>query len=195
VSLAGWTLTDEVDRAPFVFDTKTVIPANGQVVIAREPVDFGHVFPGVTPLGPMMFGLGNGGDHVFLYDALGALVDHVEFDDKEPWPSGPDGDGFTLQRIGDNWVASAKLLGTPGMPNGAALDQVRLALASPALDAEGNLALKVTGAGAGGYAVESSANLRQWAPVEGTVVAGDRLLIPLNAKPDIRRFFRLKKNP
>ena len=140
---------------------------------------------------------------MFLYDAAGALVDQVEYDDKSPWPSEPDGSGFTLERVDDighegsheNWAPSVRRLGTPGSANSAVLDQFRLVLAAPVLDAKGNLALKVTGAVAGGYAVESSANLLQWTPVEEAAVAGDQLLIPLNAKPNICRFFRLKKNP
>jgi len=202
VTLGGWTLTDEADRGQFVFSSQAAIPPNGHVVVAREPSSFKRVFPGVTPLGPLQFGLGNGGDRLFFYDAAGALVDHVEYDDESPWPSEPDGEGFTLERVDElghegsheNWAPSVRRLGTPGNVNSAVFGQVRLTLTAPAFDARGNLALKVTGVDAGGYAVESSANLRQWAPVEEAAVAGDRLLIPLNGKPEIRRFFRLKKN-
>ena len=203
VTLDGWTLTDEADREHYVFSPRATIPPNGHVVVAREQSSFKQVFPGVTPLGPFQFGLGNGGDRLFLYDAAGALVDQVEYDDKSPWPSEPDGSGFTLERVDDighegsheDWAPSVRRLGTPGSANSAVLDQFRLVLAAPVLDAKGNLALKVTGAVAGGYAVESSANLLQWTPVEEAAVAGDQLLIPLNAKTNICRFFRLKKNP
>jgi len=203
VTLDGWTLTDEADRGHFVFSSRATIPSNGYVVAAREPSSFKRVFPGVTPLGPLQFGLGNSGDRLFLYDAAGALVDQAEYDDKSPWPSEADGEGFTLVRVDElghegshkNWAPSVRPLGTPGNVNSAMLGQLRFVLAAPGLDARGNLVLKVTGADAGGYAVESSANLQQWTLVEGVFVAGDQLLIPLNAEPDIRRFFRLKKNP
>ena len=203
VTLDGWILTDKADRGHYLFSSRTTIPPSSHIVVARHPSSFKRVFPGITPLGPLQFGLGNGGDCLFLYDAAGALVDQVEYDDNSPWPREPDGEGFTLERVDEfghdgsheNWAPSVRRLGTPGNANSAVLGQLRLVLASQMLDAKGNLALKVTGADAGGYVVESSANLQQWTPVEGAAVAGDQLLIPLNAKPDILRFFRLKKNP
>ena len=67
-------------------------------------------------------------------------------------------------------------------------------LAAPGLDANGNLALKVTGVDSAGYTVERSANLQHWTLVKGAFIAGDQLVIPLNAKTDTRCFFRLKKN-
>ena len=203
MKLDGWILTDKADRGHYLFSSRATIPPSGHVVVARDPSSFKRVFPGITPLGPLQFGLGNSGDHLFLYDAAGALVDQVEYDDTSPWPREPDGEGFTLERVDEfdhdgsheNWAPSARRLGTPGNANSAVLGQLRLELATPMLDATSNLALKVTGADAGGYVVESSANLQQWTPVEGAAIAGDQLLIPLNAKPDILRFFRLKKNP
>ena len=203
VTLDGWILTDKADRGHYMFSSRAIIPPNGYVVVARHPSSFKRVFPGITPLGPLQFGLGNGGDRLFLYDAAGALADQAEYDDKSPWPSEPDGQGFTLERVDEfghegsheNWAPSVRRLGTPGNANSTVLGQLRLVLAAPTLDARGNLALKVTGTDAVGYVVESSANLQQWTPVKGAAVAGDQLLIPLNAKPDILRFFRLKKNP
>ena len=194
VSLAGWSLTDEADRGPFVFAGSTAIPANGHLVVTRNPAAFGEGFPCVTPYGPMPFALGNGGDHVFLYDTEGALVDQVKYDDKAPWPSEADGDGFTLELGSDGiWAVSTRRLGSPGEPNGGALGQLRLTLATPAVDANGNLVLKVTGADS--YAVEASANLMRWTPFAEATSAGRQLLIPLKTNPGAHRFFRLKPKP
>ena len=198
VSLDGWILTDEADRGHFLFSSGAIIPSNGYVVLARKPSSFKRVFPGVTPLGPLKFGLGNSGDRLFLYDAPGALVDQAEYDDKNPWPNEPNVEDFTLERVHElghkNWSLSTNPLGSPGNANSAALGQLRLMLAAPGLDANGNLALKVTGVDSAGYTVERSANLQHWTLVKGAFVAGDQLVIPLNAKTDTRCFFRLKKN-
>jgi len=194
VSLAGWTLTDEGDQAPLELVGNLIIPAGGYVVFTRNPATFKEVFPGITPLDTFAFGLGNGGDQLFLYDSDGALVDHVEYDDKSPWPSEADGDGYTLERGADSrWDASANRLGTPGEVNGAGFAQTRLNLANPALDTEGNLVLKASAKD--GYIVESSTDLRIWDPVGATIVRDGHLLIPLSPKLGQQYFFRLKAKP
>ena len=193
-SLAGWTLTDEGDQAPLELVGNLIIPAGGYVVFTRNPATFKEVFPGITPLDTFAFGLGNGGDQLFLYDSDGALVDHVEYDDKSPWPSEADGDGYTLERGADSrWDASANRLGTPGEVNGAGFAQTRLNLANPALDTEGNLVLKASAKD--GYIVESSTDLRIWDPVGATIIRDGHLLIPLSPKLGQQYFFRLKAKP
>jgi hypothetical protein len=194
VSLGGWKLTDVGDQAPLMLAANSTIPVGGYVVFSRNSATFEEVFPDVTPLGKIAFGLGNGGDHLFLYDADGALVDRVEYDDKKPWPSEADGGGYTLERGADGrWVASISRLGTPGQANGDGFTQARLTLATPALDTGGNLVLKVTGMA--NYTVESSANLRTWLPVGGAVIRDGQLLIPLSPQPGQQHFFRLKEKP
>ena len=58
----------------------------------------------------MDFGLSGGGDQVRIYNNFGTLIDSLEYDDIEPWPNSPDGNGYTLELINldlDNSVASS----------------------------------------------------------------------------------------
>ena len=53
------------------------------------------------------------------------MIDSLTYDDSDPWPLGPDGEGFTLELINpslDNslsqsWSESLSLYGTPGSEN------------------------------------------------------------------------------
>lgn len=81
-------------------------------------------------LGPLGFGLGGGGDQVRIFNDSNTLIDSLEYDDEIPWPSTPDGDGYTLELIGtdlDNslsisWTSSNELYGTPGFENSSNLE-------------------------------------------------------------------------
>lgn len=79
--------------------------------------------------------LSNGGELISLADAQGNVVDSVRFDDSDPWPTEPDGNGPTLELIdsaldnndGANWQFSGagtgviingfEVSGTPGAEN------------------------------------------------------------------------------
>jgi plastocyanin len=79
--------------------------------------------------------LSNGGELISLADAQGNVVDSVRFDDSDPWPSEPDGNGPSLELIdsaldnndGANWQFSGgttgviingfEVSGTPGAEN------------------------------------------------------------------------------
>lgn len=68
--------------------------------------------------------LDNSGERITLIDALGAEVQSFRYNDKAPWPTAPDGDGFSLVLIDPtsspdhddpfNWRSSASLGGSPG---------------------------------------------------------------------------------
>ncbi len=72
-------------------------------------------------------GRSSGSESVRELDSTGALVDAVEYDDDDPWPSEPDGSGTTLELINpelDNslsgsWASSTADYGTPGAINSA----------------------------------------------------------------------------
>ena len=82
-------------------------------------------------VGPFDFGLGGGGDEIRIFDYDGILKDSVSYDDTDPWPIEPDGNGPTLELISpdlDNalsssWVSSQNY-GTPGEENTGALTSV-----------------------------------------------------------------------
>ena len=127
----GWRFTDGID---FTFPLNTTIPANGYLIVARNPLAFAERYGsanGSDVMGPFENDtkLSNSGERLQLSlpgdtDLLGiryyVQVDSVLYDDGLPWPASPDGDGQSLGRISDtgygddviNWQAQTP---SPGM--------------------------------------------------------------------------------
>ena len=69
--------------------------------------------------------LSNGGEMVELRDATSNIIDQVDYDDDDPWPELPDGDGPSLMledpsfdnALPENWRPSLPVGGTPGRSN------------------------------------------------------------------------------
>jgi hypothetical protein len=100
-------------------------------------------YPGVTNVNPnpfdnatvgLGFSLGNSGDSIHLFDAVGVVQDFTAYDDLPPWPTAANGTGPSLELIypgldnslPSSWAASinAPPQGTPGAQNSVyTLDQ------------------------------------------------------------------------
>ena len=99
--------------------------------------------------------LSNGGERVVLRDIFGNPIHDFTYDDEDPWPSGADGNGSSLEVIdvnGDyndpaNWRSSLQIGGTPGSSDAGTgpatdtdgdglTDAEELALGSDPLDAD-----------------------------------------------------------
>ena len=94
VDVSGWRLRDGVS---FNFPPASSIPAGGFVVIANDKVAFDASHPGVVAAGQFSGGLSNAGERVTLRDALGNVVDDVDFRTRRPWPQFADGGGSSLE--------------------------------------------------------------------------------------------------
>ena len=123
VDLSGWVFKDNDDLHEFIIPNGTVLAPDSYIVLAQSLVDFQSKFPGVSPvLGSFTFGLSGGGELVRLFDNTGILVDSLEYNDINPWPTEADGNGPTLELIsseldnnlGENWDACA----APGFEHG-----------------------------------------------------------------------------
>jgi hypothetical protein len=122
MDLSGWQFKDSDDSHVFVIPEQTVL-ANGEfIVLAEDTAIFNDYFPDVdNVVGNLNFGLSGGGELIRLYNPNGDLIDQVTYDDDDPWPDEPDGDGPTLELINPNednalpinWSASDGY-GTPG---------------------------------------------------------------------------------
>ncbi len=128
VELDDWYLIDGNDTHPHCNLLGDLLPGHFLVVVGDFAL-FTPQYPGVTttninafdPSGTG-FGLGNGGDTIFMYDDDGVLVDTVTYDDGGSWPGSPDGDGPSLELVNpglDNntataWDPSEIDGGTPG---------------------------------------------------------------------------------
>jgi hypothetical protein len=130
VDLSGWVFKDSDDAHAYEFPANTSIEAEGYLVISSDRAKFEALFPQVSNLvGNTGFGLSGGGELIRLYDASGGLIDSLSYDDTDPWPTEPDGNGPTLElnhpemdnSLGENWHASLEN-GTPGALNSFWLD-------------------------------------------------------------------------
>ncbi len=71
------------------------------------------------------FGLNNDSEIIYLYNTANELVDEVEYLGTAPWPDISNNPELTIELIsadfdnnlGENWLASFVLGGTPGMQN------------------------------------------------------------------------------
>ncbi len=123
--VSGWTLRDDDDGHVFRFPAGTVMPASGFLVVCVDTSDFEDLAPNTAGIiGNLDFGLGRG-DAVRLYSAVNDLVDSVAYDTDSPWPSKPDGKGYSLELISplldnalpESWRASERYGGSAGKPN------------------------------------------------------------------------------
>ncbi len=125
ISVGNWIFKDDNDEHEFILPENLELAAGEYLVLCRDTSLFKAHFPQVNNYwGNFDFGLSGGGELLRLYDAEGALVDTVQYNDVDPWPSAPDGNGPTLELIdpfADNafagtW-ASSEGNGTPGSFN------------------------------------------------------------------------------
>lgn len=133
VNLSNWVLKDDDNNHSFIFPEGTIIGENEYLIISQDQNLFSSFHPSVNNLlGPMDFGLSGGGDQIRVYDSYGSLIDSVEYDDAEPWPNSPDGNGYTLELVNvdlDNtlpssWLSSINLYGSPGIQNSSYLTTI-----------------------------------------------------------------------
>ncbi len=121
VDLGGMSL----DGVSFLFPARTVLPANGTIVLASSasPAAFSARYPGVTVFGHFGNSLANGGERIDLKDALGNIVAWVDFDDDAGWPVDADGRGYSLELASSefdpnnpvSWGRSSNIYGSPGV--------------------------------------------------------------------------------
>jgi len=102
-----WRFTNGIE---YSFPVGTSIPAGGRVIIASDPAAFAAAYGnagGATVLGPYGGRLSDGeglelsepaalepGEQQHYY-----RVDHVRYDNNDPWPSSPNGGGDSLHRV------------------------------------------------------------------------------------------------
>ena len=130
--MSDWEFKDESDDHIFTIPQGTLLDPNEYLVLCKDTAAFKDYFPGVhSYLGDLGYGLSGGGELIRLYDNSGFLVDSLTYDDDEPWPSEPDGNGSTLELTNpfqDNghfsyWSASVNY-GTPGAVNSNYLGKI-----------------------------------------------------------------------
>lgn len=124
MDLSEWILSGNIS---FTFPAETIIPADGFLVVAKNPAALQSITGRPGFLGPFTGQLSNTGDKIALKNKAGRLMDEVSYRIDAPWPTGPAGSGaslakkatFTATANPANWHPGP-IGGTPGWHNFAA---------------------------------------------------------------------------
>jgi len=125
IDISDWILKDDDNSHGYTIPDETVIQPNNYLVLVKDMDLFSSSYPDINNvIGPFDFSLSGGGDQVRIFDNAGVLIDSVQYDDIDPWPVEPDGNGPTLELINptldnllsESWAASTDN-GTPGVQN------------------------------------------------------------------------------
>ena len=126
INIGNWIFRDDNDEHEFIIPDNQILPPGGYIVICDSLDAFKILFQDVdNAIGDFDFKLKNDGELIRLFDTGGTLIDSVRYNDIEPWPTIPDGNGPTLELIhpsldnnrAENWAASNSNNGTPGEIN------------------------------------------------------------------------------
>ncbi len=112
----------------YTFPLGYILAPDARVVIVKNQASFAAAYnTAAITIAPGEFStssLGNSGEEIALIDALGIDAQRFTYNDKTPWPTAPDGDGYSLVLIApetipdhtepSNWRSSVALGGTPG---------------------------------------------------------------------------------
>ena len=124
VDISGWKFSDGKDANFYTFPSGMVLNSNGYLVLFNDYGKFGSQFPTVYNIkGPFEFNLGITNKTLRLFDGAGKLYQSVLYDNITPWPSGANGNGYTLEILnpqgnpcdGSNWFSGCPK-GSPGGP-------------------------------------------------------------------------------
>lgn len=109
----------------YTFPANTTLGAGQYLVLASEPANYQARY-GVAPFGDFRGNLSNVGEAIEIKDAVGNVIDMVDYGIIAPWPTAPNGGGGSLALGSPSWDNSAPTNwlvgptnGTPGMVNGA----------------------------------------------------------------------------
>ncbi len=103
------TLPWRLEGTGFEFPANTTIPANTYILVAKKPAMYSSA--PCTVYGPYDGKLDNGGEEIELQipgdqeygqNRYWIPIEKIDYDDKAPWPTTPDGQGDSLQRQNKN---------------------------------------------------------------------------------------------
>lgn len=106
----------------FTFPAGATLPAGRFAVLVYSPAAFAQRYPGVPIAGQYSGKLANEGEQLVLAGPDGQPLIDMTYDDEAPWPTSPDGSGYSLVIVDDladptlpgSWRASAAVNGSPG---------------------------------------------------------------------------------
>ena len=105
----------------------SLLPPKGFYVAASKPAKF-HEYYGINPSGNYKGNLSNAGEYVLINDKSSRKILAFTYSDDYPWPTGADGDGYSLVATGSiptgdpndyrYWKSSIKIGGSPFADDG-----------------------------------------------------------------------------
>ncbi|MFN8257553.1 MAG: lamin tail domain-containing protein [Bacteroidales bacterium] len=98
-NLTGWYISDSDPLHKFIFPSNTIIQPGERLVVVSNNFKFSNLYPGIRSIGDLGFNLSNSGDEISLFNANNELITKVAWTDQDPWPTGPDGSGTTLELL------------------------------------------------------------------------------------------------
>ena len=134
ISLAGVAIAEGIN---FTFGDSNELAPGGRILVVENRQAFDARYNNI--LGSIVFasdtsgesewsgGLSNGGEQLIITNSEGETIHNFTYDDSAPWPTAPDGSGYSLvlrnpaaipdHDNGSNWAASAEIGGSPGGSN------------------------------------------------------------------------------
>jgi hypothetical protein len=76
-----------------------VLAPKERIVLVGKSADFAIEYPGIPVAGEFIGDLSNTGENITLLAADGSTIRDFRYNDKLPWPTSPDGTGFTIVLI------------------------------------------------------------------------------------------------
>ncbi len=96
IDLSGYAFIEGIE---FAFPEGSSIPAQGYLLVVKNPSDtHWNQFSGIK-MGPYIGKLSNHGEEIVLLSPDGYEIDRLTYSDFDPWPRGADGYGSSLERI------------------------------------------------------------------------------------------------
>jgi hypothetical protein len=112
-----------IEGISYTFGEGAVIAPGGFIVLASNKEEF-NVRYGFYPYDEYTGQLDNGGEEIVLIDGVGDTIIAFTYDNNDPWPEEPDGDGYSLVSFQTNpiwdpnsyeyWITSGEINGSPG---------------------------------------------------------------------------------
>lgn len=122
-SVLNLSLCQFIDGVSYTFPSNTKLNAGGYIVLASNNEYFKQRYS-QSAFGQFTGNLDNAGEKLVLIDALNDTLISLRYNDKSPWPSKADGDGYSLTSKNSNpqgdpnnasyWICSSQIHGSPG---------------------------------------------------------------------------------
>lgn len=163
--LDGFQFTDGIT---YTFPLGTPLASGEYLVLASDTVAFANHYGGLEAFDQFEGNLENAGERIALSDPTGRETLAFTYDDQPPWPTSPDGYGYSLVLVNEgritdandpaNWRASLQTGGSPWKTDSA------------------TILISITPGGTGvvltwdnSWVLQTSGDLKNWADLPGAV--------------------------